>query len=221
MNHFFRYIYTDNINICSFDKACELCYGAKKYMLPHLVKECTRYLWSDLYPRNACRAYEFARLFEENVLMEKCLQVYFTYVQYLCYFLLKLLRVVILIRRLLAVRLQLFSRYSSTFRVRFKGLTSLFFWIGSPVELLNLRCIRFHIKVWLVPHNDAKWVMMTEFRSIHATGWCGWGRGEGIGQFGIRFNCISGERKLCNFWSFQRYSQNYAEYMYFKCHGHL
>lgn len=71
-----RYIYTDNINISSFDKACELCYGAKKYMLPHLVKECTRYLWSDLYPRNACRAYEFARLFEENVLMDKCIQVF-------------------------------------------------------------------------------------------------------------------------------------------------
>ncbi|XP_045511046.1 uncharacterized protein LOC123705968 isoform X1 [Colias croceus] len=70
-----EYIYTGNINLCSFDKACELCYGAKKYMLPHLVKECTRYLWSDLYPRNACRAYEFARLFDENVLMEKCLQI--------------------------------------------------------------------------------------------------------------------------------------------------
>ncbi|XP_034825300.1 uncharacterized protein [Maniola hyperantus] len=70
-----EYIYTGNINISSFDKACELCYGAKKYMLPHLVKECTKYLWSDLYPRNACRAYEFARLFEENVLMEKCLQI--------------------------------------------------------------------------------------------------------------------------------------------------
>lgn len=69
------YIYADDINITSFDKACELCYGAKKYMLPHLVKECTRYLWSDLYPRNACRAYEFARLFEENVLMEKCIQI--------------------------------------------------------------------------------------------------------------------------------------------------
>ncbi|CAH2040185.1 unnamed protein product, partial [Iphiclides podalirius] len=70
-----EYIYTGNINISSFDKACELCYGAKKYMLPHLVKECTRYLWSDLYPKNACRAYEFARLFEENVLMEKCIQI--------------------------------------------------------------------------------------------------------------------------------------------------
>ncbi|KAM3962697.1 uncharacterized protein ACR2FA_003081 [Aphomia sociella] len=70
-----EYIYTENINISSFDKACELCYGAKKYMLPHLVKECTTYLWSDLYPKNACRAYEFACLFEESVLMEKCIQI--------------------------------------------------------------------------------------------------------------------------------------------------
>ncbi|XP_063528959.1 uncharacterized protein LOC134740449 [Cydia strobilella] len=70
-----EYIYTDNINISSFDKACELCYGAKKYMLPHLVKECTQYLWSDLYPKNACRAYEFARLFEESMLMDKCIQI--------------------------------------------------------------------------------------------------------------------------------------------------
>lgn len=44
-------------------------------MLPHLVEECTKYLWSDLYPKNACRAYEFAKLFEEPILMEKCLFV--------------------------------------------------------------------------------------------------------------------------------------------------
>lgn len=59
----------------SFDQACELCYGAKKYMLPHLVEECTKYLWSDLKPKNACRAYEFAKLFEEPKLMDKCLLV--------------------------------------------------------------------------------------------------------------------------------------------------
>ncbi|XP_018326917.1 BTB/POZ domain-containing protein 6 isoform X2 [Agrilus planipennis] len=70
-----EYIYTDRINLSSFDQACELCYGAKKYMLPHLVEECTKYLWSDLYPKNACRAYEFAKLFEEPVLMEKCLNI--------------------------------------------------------------------------------------------------------------------------------------------------
>ena len=72
---FCRYIYSDKISINTFDKACELCYAAKKYMLPHLVQECTKYMWSDLDPKNACRAYEFARLFEEPNLMEKCLQV--------------------------------------------------------------------------------------------------------------------------------------------------
>ena len=46
-------------------------------MLPALVEDCTKYLWRDLYPRNACRAYEFAKLFEEQVLMEKGLQVCF------------------------------------------------------------------------------------------------------------------------------------------------
>lgn len=71
----FRYIYTDNININSFDKACELCYCAKKYMLPHLVEKCTKFLWSDLHARNAVKAYEFAKLFEEPVLMDKCRQV--------------------------------------------------------------------------------------------------------------------------------------------------
>lgn len=44
-------------------------------MLPHLVVECTQYLWSDLNPKNVCRAYEFAKLFEEPNLMDKCLHV--------------------------------------------------------------------------------------------------------------------------------------------------
>lgn len=70
-----EYIYTDKINLTSFDQACELCYGAKKYMLPNLVEECTTYLWSDLYPKNACRAYEFAKLFEEPQLMAKCIRI--------------------------------------------------------------------------------------------------------------------------------------------------
>lgn len=70
-----EYIYTDKINLTSFDQACELCYGAKKYMLPNLVEECTKYLWSDLFPKNACRAYEFAKLFEEPILMDKCIDI--------------------------------------------------------------------------------------------------------------------------------------------------
>ncbi|XP_017769718.1 PREDICTED: BTB/POZ domain-containing protein 6-B-like isoform X2 [Nicrophorus vespilloides] len=70
-----EYIYTDKINFTSFDQACELCYGAKKYMLPLLVEECTHYLWRDLHPKNACRAYEFAKLFEEPILMDKCCSI--------------------------------------------------------------------------------------------------------------------------------------------------
>ena len=71
-----RYIYTDHINLNSFELVCDICYAAKKYMLPALVEECTKYLWRDLYPRNACRAYEFAKLFDEPVLMDKSLQVF-------------------------------------------------------------------------------------------------------------------------------------------------
>lgn len=70
-----EYIYTDKVDLGSFELACELCYCAKKYMLPFLVEECTKYLWSDLSPKKACRAYEFAKLFEEPVLKDKCLQI--------------------------------------------------------------------------------------------------------------------------------------------------
>lgn len=70
-----EYIYTDKINIKNVDQAFDLCYAAKKYMLPYVVDQCTTYLWSDLCPKNACRAYEFAKLFEEPSLQEKCLQI--------------------------------------------------------------------------------------------------------------------------------------------------
>lgn len=73
--HIFRYIYTDRIEITSMDKACELCYVAKKYMLPVVVQRCTEFLWSDLNAKNVCRAFEFAKLFEEPALAERCLQV--------------------------------------------------------------------------------------------------------------------------------------------------
>ncbi|XP_055389899.1 uncharacterized protein LOC129618896 [Condylostylus longicornis] len=70
-----EYIYTDKIKIDSFEKACELCYVAKKYILPHVVKQCTSYLFQDLNPTNVCRAYEFAKLFEEPSLKHRCLQI--------------------------------------------------------------------------------------------------------------------------------------------------
>ncbi len=44
-------------------------------MIPYVVEFCTKFLWSDLCPKNVCRAYEFANLFEEPRLAERCLQV--------------------------------------------------------------------------------------------------------------------------------------------------
>ncbi|ALC49380.1 CG17068 [Drosophila busckii] len=70
-----EYIYTDRISIGSFDKACELCYVAKKYMLPHVVTRCTHFVWADLSPKNACRAYEFAKLFDESTLMKSSMDL--------------------------------------------------------------------------------------------------------------------------------------------------
>jgi len=44
-------------------------------MLPHLVKACTDHIWGDIRADNACRAYEFAKLFEEHVLLAASLKV--------------------------------------------------------------------------------------------------------------------------------------------------
>ncbi|XP_045604998.1 BTB/POZ domain-containing protein 3-like [Procambarus clarkii] len=70
-----QYIYSDEITLKSFDQVCEICYAAKKYMIPSLVEQCTQFIWQDLHPGNVCRAYEFARLFEESSLLEKCVQI--------------------------------------------------------------------------------------------------------------------------------------------------
>ncbi|RXG71584.1 BTB/POZ domain-containing protein 6-A [Armadillidium vulgare] len=70
-----KYLYTDEINFLSFDQVCEICYAAKKYMIPPLVEECTKYIWKDLHPGNVCRAFAFVRLFEEPRLLEQCMQM--------------------------------------------------------------------------------------------------------------------------------------------------
>ncbi|XP_067205755.1 BTB/POZ domain-containing protein 6-B-like isoform X2 [Linepithema humile] len=70
-----EYIYTDKIELDSFELACDLWNCAKKYMLPSLVEECIKYLSSHLSAKNACKAYEIAKLFEESGLLDKCLQI--------------------------------------------------------------------------------------------------------------------------------------------------
>ena len=64
----YRYIYTERMDLRSFDQALELYYAAKKYMLPKLVARCSQYMWSDLGPENVCRAFEFANLYEDETL---------------------------------------------------------------------------------------------------------------------------------------------------------
>lgn len=56
-------------------------------MLPVVVQKCTEFLWADLSAKNVCRAFEFAKLFEEPELAERCLQVsdfvlFFSYLDY-------------------------------------------------------------------------------------------------------------------------------------------
>ena len=69
------YVYTDVVQLTSFELVCDICYAANKYLLADLVEECTEYLWRDVNTRNACRALEFASLFEEPALEEKALHV--------------------------------------------------------------------------------------------------------------------------------------------------
>lgn len=52
----------------TFDQAYELCYAAKKYMVPNLVEKCSQFMWKDLIPENVCRALEFANLYEDVLL---------------------------------------------------------------------------------------------------------------------------------------------------------
>lgn len=76
-----QYIYTDEVILQAVDKAVELCYAGKKYMLPQLVRQCTQFIWKDLSPSNACRAYEFAKLFDVPFLKDKCIQVFKTHTE--------------------------------------------------------------------------------------------------------------------------------------------
>lgn len=61
----------------SLDQACELCYVAKKYMLPHLLKNCMEFIWKDVDCDTVIRAYEFAKLFDDPGILDKSMKVRF------------------------------------------------------------------------------------------------------------------------------------------------
>lgn len=70
-----EYIYSDVINITTIERAYELCYVSKKYMLPYLFDQCTQYMITHLNPVDACRVYECGKLFDEQILIEKSMEV--------------------------------------------------------------------------------------------------------------------------------------------------
>lgn len=55
-----RYAYTDSLNLNSVDDAMLTAYAAKKYLLPHLLRECLTYIEKNITPSSACAVYEFA-----------------------------------------------------------------------------------------------------------------------------------------------------------------
>lgn len=70
-----EYIYSDHVNITTFEQAYELCYVTKKYMLPHFFDQCTQYMLTHLNPVDACRVYECGKLFDEQILIKESMKV--------------------------------------------------------------------------------------------------------------------------------------------------
>lgn len=57
--------------------ACDLIYAANKYCIPPLVKECTKYIESNVDYTTVIPVYEFAKFMDVSSIKETCLQVFF------------------------------------------------------------------------------------------------------------------------------------------------
>jgi len=69
-----KYLYCDDISL-EPDNVLATLYTAKKYIVPHLARECVRYLETSLKASNACLLLSQSRLFEEPELMQRCWDV--------------------------------------------------------------------------------------------------------------------------------------------------
>ena len=69
-----RYLYCDEI-LLDNDNVLATLYCAKRYLVPHLARECVHFLESSLTARNACVLLSQSRLFEEPDLMERSWEV--------------------------------------------------------------------------------------------------------------------------------------------------
>ena len=64
----FRYIYTERVDLKSFDQACELSYAANKYVVSDLLEKCLHFMGKDLIPENVYRALKYANLYKDTTL---------------------------------------------------------------------------------------------------------------------------------------------------------
>ena len=67
----FRYMYSDKANL-SGSNVMGVLYLAKKYMVPSLTEECSKYLLNNLNPSNVFSVLPSAQKYEDKDLMERC-----------------------------------------------------------------------------------------------------------------------------------------------------
>ncbi|KFM66741.1 BTB/POZ domain-containing protein 3, partial [Stegodyphus mimosarum] len=70
-----RYAYTDTLNLTTVEDAMLTAYAAKKYLLPHLLRECFVFIEAHVSPKNVCQVYEFATVLEAHHLIYECLNI--------------------------------------------------------------------------------------------------------------------------------------------------
>ncbi|KAJ2945408.1 hypothetical protein O0L34_g214 [Tuta absoluta] len=70
-----KYIYTDNIVLSSCDVACSLYRAAHYLLMSHPAAVCKAYLVDNVSAEYALRIYEFAQLYGEDELVQKCMKV--------------------------------------------------------------------------------------------------------------------------------------------------
>ena len=70
-----RYAYTDSLNLVSVEDAMLTAYAAKKYLLPHLLRECLNFIDKNVSPSSVCSVLEFAASLNSSHLEYQAIQV--------------------------------------------------------------------------------------------------------------------------------------------------
>ncbi|OQR77615.1 BTB/POZ domain-containing protein 6-B-like, partial [Tropilaelaps mercedesae] len=70
-----RYAYTDNLKLETVDDAMFTAFAAKKYILPHLLKDCFAFIEKNVTPATVCQVFEFASVMEAYTLIYQCLNI--------------------------------------------------------------------------------------------------------------------------------------------------